>query len=477
MAADVERSLNPHLTRIQSSANRHLGAGDFFLRAKRERTGVGREANTGSMRVAYLIAGAGGVYCGSCMRDNRLAATLIEQGRDVVLMPLYTPIRTDEHDVSQRRVHYGGINAYLQQKSAFFQHTPKALDRLLDAPALLRGVGRFAANTRAEDLGQMTVSVLRGPDGAQRKELDKLIATLRELRPSLVNLPNLMFVGTAGAVKAALRIPVVCTLAGEDIFLDALPQPHRDEAFALVVSGAADIDRFVAPTRYYATHALRHFDLPRDRVSYVPMGVRAGDFESPPTPTSKPFTIGYLARICPEKGLAALCDAFIRLRSAGTNCRLRVAGYLGGADRAYYEKARRRIAERGCDDAFEYVGEVDRTRKLAFLGSLHAVCVPAEYHEAKGFYVLEAMAAGVPVVLPRRGSFPELIEATGGGLLYDSDGGEGLDRSLRRLIDDETLRRRLGDAGRRAVRESFTDRVMADETWAIYQEVCASCPS
>ena len=53
------------------------------------------------MRVVYLIAGAGGMYCGSCLRDNRLAATLIKQGRDVVLVPLYTPIRTDEADVSE----------------------------------------------------------------------------------------------------------------------------------------------------------------------------------------------------------------------------------------------------------------------------------------------------------------------------------------------------------------------------------------
>lgn len=59
------------------------------------------------MKVVYLAAGAAGMICGSCLRDNRLAATLRAQGRDVSLWPLYTPIRTDEVDVSCRRVHWG----------------------------------------------------------------------------------------------------------------------------------------------------------------------------------------------------------------------------------------------------------------------------------------------------------------------------------------------------------------------------------
>ena len=64
------------------------------------------------------------MYCGSCLHDNTLAAGLLELGEDVLLVPTYTPIRTDETDVSQRRLFFGGINVYLQQKSALFRHTP-----------------------------------------------------------------------------------------------------------------------------------------------------------------------------------------------------------------------------------------------------------------------------------------------------------------------------------------------------------------
>src|SRR5207244_8669724 len=114
------------------------------------------------MRIAYITAGAAGMFCGSCLHDNTLVASLIAQGHDALLIPTYTPIRTDEEDVSQHRVFFGGINVYLQQKLALFRHTPWFLDRLLDGRGLLNWVSRFAVRTRAEELGGLTVSMLQG---------------------------------------------------------------------------------------------------------------------------------------------------------------------------------------------------------------------------------------------------------------------------------------------------------------------------
>ncbi|MFQ5422538.1 MAG: glycosyltransferase family 4 protein [Phycisphaerae bacterium] len=422
------------------------------------------------IKVVYLAAGAAGMYCGSCMRDNRLAATLIAQGRDITLMPLYTPLRTDETDVSTPRVHYGGINVFLQQSSSLFQHTPWWLDRLLDARTLLTGVARFAGSTRPETLGALTVSVLRGQDGRQRKELDKLIAALRPLRPDVINLANLMFVGLARRLKNALGTAVVCTLSGEDIFLDRLTEPFRTRAFELIRRDASDIDAFIAVTNYSAEHAARHFHLPHNRVHTIRMGIRAVDFPSA-APPERPFTIGYLARICPDKGLAPLCEAVARLRQQGRDCRLRIAGYLGPADRPYLDEVLARNRRRGIDRIITHVGEVTRNQKMDFLRGCHALSVPAVFPEAKGFYILEALAAGVPVVQPRSGAFPELINATGGGLLYDPDGPQPLADALSRLMDDPPLRKRLADQGRAAVRASFTNREMAERTWTLYRQL------
>src|SRR5207247_1976614 len=114
------------------------------------------------MRIPYTSACSAGMYCGSCLHDNTLVAALIAQGHDALLIPTYTPIRTDEPDMSQPRVFFGGINVYLQQKLALFRHTPWSLDRFLDAPGLLRWVSRFAVKTQADELAELTLSMLQG---------------------------------------------------------------------------------------------------------------------------------------------------------------------------------------------------------------------------------------------------------------------------------------------------------------------------
>ncbi|NOS99222.1 MAG: glycosyltransferase family 4 protein [Phycisphaerales bacterium] len=426
------------------------------------------------MRVAFLVSGAGGMYCGSCLRDNRLAGRLIAQNRDVVLLPLYTPLKTDEPDAGGGRIYYGGLNVYLQQSLRFFRTARGAIDRILDARPLLRSIGRFASGTRPDDLGPLTVSILRGHDGAQKKELDKLIEALDIIRPDLINLPQLMLLGLAPRLKQALGVPIVCTLGGEDIFLDRLPQPHRDDALRLIADRIPDVDAFIAVTRFYADHATRRFELPPDRVHYVPMGVTVDAFACASPHPNAPFTIGYLARNCRDKGLHVLVDAFIRLRADGRDCRLRVAGFLAAADRPFFNEIRAQIRRHRLDPHVDFVGELDFPGKVQFLQSLHAFSVPAVYPEAKGLYILESLASGVPVVQPRSGSFPELVESTGGGILVAPDDPNDLADGLARLVNDPALRTRLAASGRSAVASHHNETQMADKTWEIYQRLTAN---
>jgi len=416
------------------------------------------------------------MYCGSCLRDNRLAATLIAQGRDVVLIPLYTPIRTDETDVSRPEVYYGGINVFLRQKSAIFRSLPRWVTRVFDARALLRRAMKFAGNTPPSELGALTVSMLKGEHGAQGGELDRLIDGLRPLKPDVINLPNLMFVGLARRLKDELGAAVLCTLSGEDVFLDQLLETHRREAMELIRERGRDIDGFIAVTNYFARYSVDHFQLPQDRIHVVPMGIQLDDVGEPASPPPGPFTVGFLARICHEKGLATFAQALVLLRREGRDVRFRAAGYLAPSDRGYLKDALAVLRESGMHEAFEYMGEVDRVGKVAFLRSLHALSVPTVYHEAKGLYVLEAMACGVPVIQPRHGSFPELVEATGGGLLYDPTDrshADALAGAIAKLMDDDALRRRMAERGRAAVHESFSDALMAQRTWELYERLAA----
>ena len=427
------------------------------------------------MRVASIAAGAAGMYCGTCIHDNTLAAALQRAGHEVALLPLYTPMRTDEHNVSLRRIFYGAVNVYLQQKSGLFRHTPRAFDRLLDRPALLRQVSRLAASTDAAELGELTLSVLRAEDGRQVKELQRLIAWLREFRPQVVQVAYSMLLGIGVEIKRQLGVPLVCGLTGEDLFLDYLPEPHRSRVAEAMREKARHADAFVATSHYYAGQMREFLQVEADRMHVVHLGINlnfvgTNHLERDP---GQPVIIGYMARICPEKGLHILLEAFRLLleRRPEVDLKLRVAGYVGARDRPYLAQQRRRISDWGLNEQVEIRGEVDLEGKRELLSRADIVSVPTTYREPKGLFVLEALAHGVPVVQPAHGAFPELMEATGGGLLVEPDSPESLADGLQRLVDHPRERMAMGQRGSLAVRERFNSDTMAERTLEIYRQV------
>ena len=202
------------------------------------------------MKIAYIAAGAAGMYCGSCLHDNTLARALIERGEDVLLVPTYTPIRTDEVDVSHPRVFVGGISSYLQQKLPLFRYTPRWLDRLFDRPWLLNLATRGGPSIDPAQLGDMTVSMLRGDTGHQRKGVVELVDWLvDEAMPDVVHLSNSMLMGFAKLIAERDGPPVVCSLSGEDIFLEKLRPPYYDQARQLLRERAQDVAALCRPQR------------------------------------------------------------------------------------------------------------------------------------------------------------------------------------------------------------------------------------
>ncbi len=428
------------------------------------------------MKVVHITAGAAGMYCGSCLHDNTLASALLSAGDDVLLVPMYTPIRTDEQDVSHPRIFLGGINVALQQQWSVFRHTPWWLDRLLDRPALLRWLSGRAAGTDPGRLGALTVSVLKGLDGYQRKEIEKLIYWLRrDVRPDIVHLSNCLLAGMAGPLRDALQVPVVCTLSGEDSFVEKLSPPWYGQVRGLMSQCSRFVDGFVALNRYYARFMSRYLGVSEANIEVIPHGLDLKGFADTysPKPRGDTVVIGFLARICPDKGLHLLVDAVARLieRADLPSCELRAAGYLGRGEEAYYAQLRQRVRRSGLDRRFHYLGEVDRQAKIDFLTSVDVFCLPTVYPESKGLPALEASASGVPLVLPDHGSFPELIESTGGGILFRPLDPEALAEALARLIHDPELACGHGRAGREAVHARFHAAGMAQQTRRWYQKL------
>jgi glycosyltransferase involved in cell wall biosynthesis len=428
------------------------------------------------MRIASITAGAAGMFCGSCMRDNTLAAALNALGHDTLLLPTYTPIRTDEPNVSLNQVFFGGINVYLQQKSRLFRRSPWWFDRLLNFPRLLKWASRLGVSIKPEDLGQLTISMLEGRLGNQHKELMKLAHWLqRDWRPDVVLLTNVLLSGIIPMLKEQLKVPIAATLQGDDIFLEALPESFRNRAIELIRSNCAAVDGYIATCRYYADFMAGYLGLPRDRVHVVYPGINLAGFDAASVlrPANKIPVIGYFARIAPEKGLHLLAEAFIRLRSQpeAPPARLHFSGWLGEHNRSYLEGIQAKLASAGLANDVERVESPTLADKVRFLSQLDLLSVPTPYREPKGLYVLEALALGVPVVQPRHGSFPELIEQTGGGLLVNPDDPADLADGLLRLLKDGGLRHDLGRRGMEAVRERFTAECMARGTLQILGKI------
>lgn len=424
------------------------------------------------MRIAYVAAGAGAMHCGACARAVTLVRELAGLGEDVCVVPLYTPLRSDVPvAVRTAPIFLGGINVYLQQASRLCAWLPGAVRRMLDRPALLEWASSRAIETDPRKLGKLTVSVLAGADGRQRSEVDRLLEYLRdELRPEVVHLAHSLLSGLAPQVKARLGVPVVCTLQGEEHFVAAMPSPHRERAGAWLVRNAGSIDRFICCAEERVGPLSRWLGVEASRMRVIRTGVAAEAFRPNRSRRREPFTVGYLSAIRAEKGLDLLIDAVGSLvREEGREARLAVAGQV--LDKAYWRRMQRRVAQNGLTRRMDYHGELSAEQKVEFLHDCSVFVLPSRLAESRGVAAMEAMAAGVPVMVPDRGVFPELVARTGGGALFAAEEVGALAGALARWMDDPAGADEVGRRGMEAIARDYSPRQMAEATLAEYRQL------
>lgn len=417
------------------------------------------------MRLLELTAGTGSFHCGTCLRDASLVQGLRALGHDAQLAPLYLPLVLED-GVDPTPVHLGGINAFLAEKLPF--RLPRFLANRLDASGLLVRAAKKGEMTRARLLGEMTVSMLRGSDGRQTHEIAKLMEWVRgENRPDVVLLSNALLLGLAAPLTRELGVPILCTLQGEAPFVDALPEPYRAQAWELAREKARDVARFIAVSEYTAGLMRTRLALARERVEVVPNGIDPAPYL--PLVRRGPPAIGYLARLCRDKGLETLVEAFriLKRRPEHRELRLVAGGTTLAYDRAPLAALAARLDADGLAGSYSLRSNLTLAEKLALLGEASVFSVPATYGESFGLYLLEAWAAGLPVVQPEHGAFPELLNASGGGLLVRPDDPSALAAGLDALLRDPSRAEELGRRGRAAVRERFTLERMARAVAAI----------
>lgn len=428
------------------------------------------------MKIIQISPGSGdNFYCENCLRDAALVRAIRAEGHDVLMVPLYLPLQADRNEpISSAPIFFGGVNVYLQQKLALFRKTPRWIDKLFDSRALLEWAGHRAGMTNARDLGETTISMLQGVHGRQVKELDRLVDWLQEAedRTDVVCLSNILLGGLVGRLKERLKVPVVCLLQDEDGFLDGLTSPYAERAWEIVRQCAQEVDAFVAVSEYYGNTMQKRLAVEPDRMHVIHMGI---DIDTYPLRENEPAvpTIGFLSRMCASRGLDTLVDVFIVLKKNAKlkNARLQISGGRSAADEPFIKQQQSKLADAGILDDVEFMEAFGREARLDFLKGLSVLSVPGKEPVAYGLYVLEALAMGVPVVEPAIGCFPEIIQMTGGGVLYEPNTVQKLAEAIEPLLLDRQAAARLGDQGRQGVRRMFHIDETARKMTRFYEHV------
>ena len=205
----------------------------------------------------------------------------------------------------------------------------------------------------------------------------------------------------------------------------------------------------------------------------VPIGINMKGYDTGFRFRTNCFTVGYFARVVPEKGLHVLAEAYRKLRRETdfSGATLEAAGYLAPEYRGYLHGIERDMKQAGLGDEFRYRGVLDRAHKVDFLRSLSVLSVPGPYAEPKGIFVLEAMANEVPVVQPRHGAFPEIIAKTGGGILVEPNSVDSLAEGILSLWRDQAHADELGRRGAQGVREHHGVTLMAQRAVETYSKL------
>ncbi len=427
------------------------------------------------MKIVYITPGAGmSFYCQNCFRDNALLKSLLALGHDVVRVPMYLPSNLDSNDkITGTPVFYGAINVYLKEKLPFYRHAPVWLERIMDSHVLLNFAAKKSGSTRAAGLEEMTLSMLHGEMGRQASELDHLIQFLKnEIAPDVVHISNALLLGLAHKLKDDLGARIVCSLQDENEWVDLMDEPYQEQVWNLMAKKAEDVDLFVTASRYYSEKSQKQLKIPADKIKVILGGINLDGYLKSPLPFDPPV-LGYLCRMSEYFGLGILVDAFINLKkdSRFGDLRLHLTGGYSSDDKSFVNAQIKKITQNGFARDVQIFKDFEKDSRVHFLKSLTLLSVPVPSGEAFGAYQVEALAAGVPVVQPNVGCYPEFVEATNGGLLYEPNTSEHLAGAIASLLRDPERVRKLGDLGNRVVLERFSMDAMAKNIARIYDDV------
>ena len=427
------------------------------------------------MKIVHIVPGFGGTfYCGNCLRDSAVVASLKAAGHDAVILPVYLPLVMNGEVVPDGPpVFYGAVSIYIRQMFPALRNMPGWLHRLLNSGPVLRFAVKKAGSTRANGLEALTESMLLGEDGYQREDLKEVVYYLKHHeKPDVVHFSNALLLGMAGMIRREVGVPVVCSLQDEDVWIDVMEPAVSRKIWDLMARRAAETDGLIAVSDWFATEMKNKMQLKEGLVRTVSFGIDTASYRFR-TPALQNRTIGYLSRLCEENGLGILVDAFILLKKQPefSDLKLRLTGGHTGEDVAFIRDQKKKLKKNGLLDDVEIIAEFGMPELHDFFDGLSLMSVPVLKGEAFGLYQLEAMASGIPMVQPALGAFPEIIGKTGGGVVYEPNDPETLAKAISGVLNDTEKLVALGKAGRKGVEEFYDCQKVTRQLTDFYQSL------
>ncbi|MCF8357650.1 MAG: glycosyltransferase family 4 protein [Prolixibacteraceae bacterium] len=442
--------------------------------SKEQTSPSGGENNGAGLNIIQIIPGSGGsFYCGNCLRDSKFVSSLKRLGHNVIKVPMYLPLFSDEHDIGDVPVFYGAISVYLKQLYPIFRKAPAWFDRLLNSKPMMKLAAGMAGSTNAKGLEEMTVSMLLGEEGEQSAELDKLVDWIAEhCKPDVIHLSNALLLGLARRMKQKLDVKVVCSLQDEDVWVDVMKPSFQEKVWKLMSERAADVDAFIAVSEYFAEVAKKRMNLPDDKVHTVHLGVDPADYTFLNAVSRKP-EIGFISRMNHENGLDIAIDAFLLLKKEKgyEDVHLHLTGGSTGEDAGFLKEQKKKIEESGLKPFIHFWEGFEGHHRMNFLGRMQLLSVPVRNGEAFGIYLAEAMASGIPVVQPKLGAFPEIVGKGGGGVIYEPNKPEALMNAWRLLLDNPVKLEKLSNEARQSVETNFDINIQAGKMVEVYNSI------
>ena len=416
------------------------------------------------MKVLFIIPGSGdSFYCGNCFRDNLQASALRKAGHDVIIMPLYLPLKHQSFQADTPS--FPATTYFVAQKFFGEKKMPGWLKRVTGSDSMLNMASSLSGTTSAEGMEEMTLSMITGDDPAFREQVQQLIDWVKnQEKPDIIHLSSTLLLGIAKEIKQQLDIPVVCSVQDEEVWIDSLNEKDSSLAWQGIRENIPYIDRFITTSEFYKKIISER--IPQMKaVDVVYPGINSEKYASDSYPEDP--VIGFFYRMNQKNGLDILAEAFVKLKKRGTvqRLKLKIGGGYTGEDKRFLKRIKSILSPYKED--VEISDSYSLDDHTGFYRTITVLSVPITFEESVGLYLCEAFAAGRPAVEPAIGSFSEIVE--GAGLIYSPNDSDSLADALERILTDEALLAKCKEQALKLSKTRYSDFVLANNLINIYQ--------